>query len=104
DSDYAHPRAWTDEFDFGGNGDGTLFYPGLACASGRRGCVGGTHDIPIESIRLKRIRDGREDFEYLHFLATHGIAGKAMRVARGLFPTMYETHVSESDLDAARRK
>jgi hypothetical protein len=48
---------------FGGNGDGTLFYPG------RPNRIGGRTDIPIESIRLKLIREGMEDFEYLALLA-----------------------------------
>lgn len=43
----------------GGNGDGTLFYPGQP----KR--IGGRTDIPIESIRLKLIREGMEDYEYL---------------------------------------
>jgi len=48
---------------FGGNGDGTLFYPG------RPDRTGGRTDIPIESIRLKLIREGMEDHEYLTLLA-----------------------------------
>jgi hypothetical protein len=48
---------------FGGNGDGTLFYPG------RPDRIGGRRDIPIESIRLKLIREGMEDYEYLALLA-----------------------------------
>jgi hypothetical protein len=48
---------------FGGNGDGTLFYPG------RPDRIGGRSDIPIESIRLKLIREGMEDYEYLALLA-----------------------------------
>jgi hypothetical protein len=48
---------------FGGNGDGTLFYPG------RRDRIGGRKDIPIESIRLKLIREGMEDHTYLTLLA-----------------------------------
>jgi hypothetical protein len=47
----------------GGNGDGTLFYPG------RPDRIGGRRDIPIESIRLKLIREGMEDYEYLALLA-----------------------------------
>jgi hypothetical protein len=103
DTDYDLKTAWTDEFDFGGNGDGTLFFPGRACTNGV-GCVGGTHDIPITSIRMARIRDGREDYEYLHFLATHGRGPQAMQIARGLFPTLYQTHVSQAKLDRARGK
>lgn len=47
---------------FGGNGDGTLFYPG------HPNRIGGRSDIPIESIRLKLIREGMEDYEYLSLL------------------------------------
>jgi len=54
---------WTDVRLFGGNGDGTLFYPG------RPDRIGGLTDIPIESIRLKLIREGMEDYEYLALLA-----------------------------------
>ncbi|MCA9861627.1 MAG: DUF4091 domain-containing protein, partial [Thermomicrobiales bacterium] len=64
--------AWDDQCDFSGNGDGTLFYPGSACPPGTGpGCIGGSTDIPIESIRLKRLRDGREDYEYLRLAAAH---------------------------------
>jgi hypothetical protein len=52
-------QPWKDVYLFGGNGDGTLFYPG------RLDLIGGTTDIPIESIRLKLIREGLEDYEYL---------------------------------------
>jgi hypothetical protein len=40
-----------------------LFYPG------RPDRIGGKSDIPIESIRLKLIREGMEDYEYLAMLA-----------------------------------
>ena len=55
---------WTKARLSGGNGDGTLFYPGQP----RR--IGGRSDIPIESIRLKLIREGMEDYEYLALLAS----------------------------------
>ncbi|MCX6624260.1 MAG: DUF4091 domain-containing protein [Acidobacteria bacterium] len=54
---------WVNVYLFGGNGDGTLFYPG------RPARIGGRRDIPIESIRLKLIREGMEDYEYLALLA-----------------------------------
>jgi hypothetical protein len=53
---------WTSVRLFGGNGDGTLFYPG----SVRR--IGGSRDIPVESVRLKLIREGLEDYEYFRLL------------------------------------
>ncbi|MEW6732998.1 MAG: glycoside hydrolase domain-containing protein [Acidobacteriota bacterium] len=54
---------WESLYYFGGNGDGTLFYPGTPTK------IGGTTHIPVESIRLKLIREGLEDYEYL-LLAT----------------------------------
>jgi len=61
---YAKKRdPWKDVNLFGGNGDGTLFYPG------RPDIIGGSTHIPIESIRLKLIREGLEDYEYLVMLA-----------------------------------
>jgi hypothetical protein len=51
---------WVSLYAFGGNGDGTLFYPGTVAK------IGGTTPVPIASIRLALIRDGMEDYEYLH--------------------------------------
>ncbi|MCX6348513.1 MAG: DUF4091 domain-containing protein, partial [Candidatus Aureabacteria bacterium] len=41
-------EAWASTYYFGGNGDGTLIYPG------RPDVIGGTTHIPIESIRMKQ--------------------------------------------------
>lgn len=49
---------WMSLYHFGGNGDGSLFYPG------RPEQVGGTRHIAIESLRLKMIRDSLVDVEY----------------------------------------
>ncbi len=57
---------WQAVYLHGGNGDGSLFYPGTPDK------IGGTTDIPIESIRLKLIREGLEDYEYLAALAGTG--------------------------------
>jgi hypothetical protein len=56
----ALPRVdvWDSIYYFGGNGDGTFFYPG------RPANIGGTTHIPIESLRLKHIRDAMVDIEY----------------------------------------
>lgn len=54
---------WDTQFLFDGNGDGTLFYPG------RPDRIGGSAHIPIESLRLKLVREGYEDYEYLQLLA-----------------------------------
>ncbi|MBV8843467.1 MAG: DUF4091 domain-containing protein [Bryobacterales bacterium] len=60
---YTSGDAWTNIRQFSGNGDGTLFYPGTP------GRIGGKTHIPIESMRLKLIREGMEDYEYLALLA-----------------------------------
>ena len=73
---YSHnDDPWTNVLLFGGNGDGTLFYPG------RPDHIGGHADIPIESIRLKLIREGMEDYEYLALLAKLGGRKAAERFA-----------------------
>ncbi len=64
---YAQPGdPWQNVYLHGGNGDGSLVYPG------KPERIGGTTDIPIESIRLKLIREGMEDYEYLAALAASG--------------------------------
>ena len=82
-------QAWTNSFWFGAQGDGTLFYPGVAQdGSGEAAgavIIGGTDDIPIESLRLKRIRDSREDFEYLRRLDIVQGDSAALPFAKDLF-------------------
>ena len=65
--------AWTDQLIMGGNGDGNLLYPGTVDK------VGGSSFIPIASIRLKQLRDGMEDNEYLHML--EAAAGRKQALA-----------------------
>ena len=57
---------WRDTLRFTGNGDGTLFYPGTPAR------LGTAAHLPIESLRLKHLRDGLEDFEYLHLARQRG--------------------------------
>jgi hypothetical protein len=49
---------WDSIYYFGGNGDGTFYYPG------RPRNIGGTTDIPVESLRLKYYREALVDIEY----------------------------------------
>jgi len=67
---------WKSVYAFGGNGDGTLQYPGTPTK------IGGTTPIAVPSIRLKLIRDGMEDFEYLHALDAVGDGAFATSTAR----------------------
>jgi len=53
------------------NGEGMLFYPGTA--------VG--YEGPVPSMRLKAIRDGMEDYEYLKLLAESGDGAFADKTA-----------------------
>jgi uncharacterized protein (TIGR03382 family) len=89
---------WTSQYDFSGNGDGTLFYPGTPAR------IGGTTHIPVASIRLKMIREGMEDYEYLRLLEAAGGGAQAKEIARGLFPKPYEAEQSPEALMAAREE
>jgi len=75
------PTAWNqDGLAFsGGHGDGTLFYPGTPAR------IGGDSEIPVESIRLKRIREGREDYELLRLAEQASGFAAANAAAEGLF-------------------
>ena len=75
---YDHADPWEDLRAFGGNGDGTLFYPGTPVR-----LPGGGH-VPVESLRLKALRDGLEDDEALQLLARLGGAGEARALVLGV--------------------
>jgi hypothetical protein len=72
---------WTDVRAFAGNGDGTLLYPGRPAA------LGGTHPFPVESIRLKIIRDALEDVELFAMARGAGEGRLADRLLSRLVPT-----------------
>jgi Domain of unknown function (DUF4091) len=118
-------EAWQSQLISGGNGDGNLFYPGVPRGTpvdkrpddyfpvGGTPAIGGVHPIPIESIRLKRIRDGREDYEYLRALAERGEGARARRVVARLLSdgnprstaldaATFSTTFSQAALDGAR--
>jgi hypothetical protein len=100
--------AWRNSYQFGGNGDGTLLYPGLPHGDSQTGApaIGGTRPIPLESIRLKRLRDGREDYEYLRLAAKRGEGARAARVVTRLLGPLsratFSTTFSQRELDMAR--
>jgi hypothetical protein len=87
---------WQSVWEFNGNGDGTLFYPGTPAA------IGGTTEIPVASLRLKMIREGMEDFEYLKMLSDLGDSATAKQVAQKLFPHPYQSDAKPEDLMGAR--
>jgi hypothetical protein len=95
---YGGHDPWTDLRLFGGNGDGTLFYPG------RPDRIGGTTDIPIESIRLKLIREGMEDYEYLALLARLAGPAVADKYADRIVRTAYQWESRSEQFLEVRRE
>jgi hypothetical protein len=95
---YNDGDAWVSINRHGGNGDGTLFYPGTP----KR--VGGTTDIPISSLRLSYIGQGLEDYELLAMARRLG--GKAAAVAdaeaKRLVPHAYAWDHDPADFVQAR--
>lgn len=87
--------AWENQCSYSGHGDGTIFYPGTVAR------IGGTKDIPIESIRLKQMRDGMEDYEYLAMVARTNPT-LARSIADNLFPNAYGSAKPVAALEAAR--
>jgi uncharacterized protein (TIGR03382 family) len=94
---YSHDP-WNDQWDFSGNGDGTLFYPGTPAK------IGGATHVPVSSIRLEEIREGMEDYEYLKLVSDLGDPALARSVAAGLFPKPYATEVAPERLLEARAR
>ncbi|MFI7602301.1 heparin lyase I family protein [Actinoplanes sp. NPDC049681] len=90
--------AWTDQWGFGGNGDGTLFYPGTTSR------IGGTTPIPLESLRMKMIRNGYQDYEYLRLADKAGHAAEARSVAGTLYPSTHAAAPAAAAIDTARAK
>ena len=90
------PSAWTNVYDFGGNGDGTLLYPG------KPSVIGGVTDIPVASIRLKMIRDGFEDYEYMKLVSDLGDPAFAQQTGQALFPNIFAARQPPASVYAAR--
>jgi Domain of unknown function (DUF4091) len=79
---YDQGDPWKTQWYFGGNGDGTLFYPGTHSS------VGGEHDVPIESLRLVQISRGLADHAYLSLCAKLGDERFARAQAAALAPSL----------------
>jgi uncharacterized protein (TIGR03382 family) len=88
---------WSNQFAFSGNGDGTLLYPGKPAK------IGGTSQVPVPSLRLKHIRDGVEDYEYLSMLAKLGDEALARKLANDVAPAAYRISDDPTVISEARR-
>ena len=87
---------WVSIYAFGGNGDGTLYYPGTKAK------IGGTTPIPVPSMRLALLRDGMEDFEYLHALDVAGDGAFATTTAKGFITDATTFSNDPTKMQAAR--
>ncbi len=90
--------AWADQYRYNGNGDGTLFYPGTPQA------IGGKTDVPVASMRLKLLRQGMQDYEWLKAVGDAGDPAFARKVARDLIPAASRVSDDGAAFDAARLK
>jgi hypothetical protein len=73
---------WKTQWAFGGNGDGTLYYPGTPEH------IGGAHDAPVESLRLVQIARGLADHAYLSLCERLGDGPLARAQAALLAPSL----------------
>lgn len=71
-------QPWRDVWRFGGNGDGTFFYPGT------RDHLGDEAPQLVSSLRLKTARDGLEDYELLTLVAARRGRSAAEALGRRL--------------------
>lgn len=88
--------AWTTQFRFNGNGDGTLFYPGLPSI------IGGSTPVLVPSIRIKLIRLGVQDYEWLKMVSDAGDPDFARKVARELIPAAWKVPDDGTAFERAR--
>src|SRR5437763_15201077 len=79
---YHEGDPWKSQWAFGGNGDGTLFYPGTPER------IGGKHDVPVESLRLVQIARSLSDHAYLTLCAQLGDPSLPRAAARMVAPSV----------------
>jgi hypothetical protein len=105
---------WNTVYAFGGNGDGTLVYPSTSNGTNHVTTSGGSAlstPIALPSIRLKNMRDGMQDYEYLMVLANNGLASLVQTEITSWIANSYTFNVnptsaagsSTSDLMDARQ-
>jgi hypothetical protein len=93
---WTNPDTYQEETTWAGtlhyNGEGSLFYPGDA--------VG--YDGPVASLRLKALRDGMEDFEYVQLLRDAGRTSEAAAVVGEVARSWTDFSGEQADYDRAR--
>lgn len=76
------------------NGEGTLVYPARPCG----------FDGIVPSLRLKALRDGLEDFDYLEILRRAGREKEAMELVLPLATSWFEWCERPEDFEQCRRR
>jgi len=89
---------WVSVYYAGGNGDGTLVYPGTNAK------IGVTDPIFLPSIRLKHIRDGMQDYEYLNALKNADKGSLVAAQINSWITNSYTFETTGTGLQAARQK
>ncbi|MBI3542869.1 MAG: DUF4091 domain-containing protein, partial [Deltaproteobacteria bacterium] len=85
---------WTSQYLFGGNGDGTLLYPGI---SGQHGL---TSNQAVASIRMKAMRQGQYDVEYFKWASSAGLAASV----KSIVPDQFNWSRNNGDYDNLRQQ
>lgn len=87
---------YANQFYFGRNGDGTLFYPG------RSDIIGGSADIPLPSIRLQLLRQSWSLYDALELTRRRGFVTQAAQIADGIVSTATSWSKDPAQYDQAR--
>jgi hypothetical protein len=95
---------WNGIYYSGGWGDGTLVYAG-SVVSGSINYMGSgvTTPLILPSVRLKDIRDGVQDYEYLNVLTNNGQGSLVQTQIENWITNSYTFETSGSGLQAARQ-
>ena len=94
---------WVSNYYSGGWGDGNLIYAGNV-KSGSPGYMGSgvTTPLILPSVRLKQMRDGMQDYEYLNVLKNNGKSSLVSTEIASWITNSYTFETSGSGLQAAR--
>lgn len=95
---YSKGDPWVNQDEYGGWGDGNLFYPGTPQK------IGGQTEIPVESLRMKGIRDGEQDYELMVLARNAGHGAEAAAIARSVFARTYQSNATPAAIEDARQK
>jgi hypothetical protein len=95
---------WVSNYYSGSWGDGTMVYAGQGSVSGANNYLGSgvTTPIILPSVRLKHMRDGMQDYEYLNVLKNNGKSSLVSTQIASWITNSYTFETSGTGLQAAR--